>query len=268
MPCFRVESMNGVMISSDFREMSEDRANWIAQIAGEIILGNIDRQSATSRAARKLAGVGTLFVAFALAGCAGPTYGTGKASDQQLVEDLTGILSLGPKERQQINYQPRPGIVMPPSAEVLPPPQENVASTENPAWPESPEQRLARVRAEATANQGNRTNIVRDVNRSNGTSQRTGPTFSESGMVKPEILGRSARMRDDQRLERQRRQQQAAPQGSPNTRRYLSDPPVDLRQPSATAPAGDLGKDEYKKERERKKAANTGGLRKLLPWLN
>lgn len=234
-------------------------------------MGNTDLQSAKARAARKLLGAGTLLAAIVVAGCSGTTYGTGKPAEQQLVEDLTGVLSLGPKDRQQINYRPRPGIVLPPSDEVLPPPQESVASGENPAWPESPEERLARVRAEATANQDNpfyRSNVVQDVSETNRASGGTNTAFSESGMVKPEILQRDYRSRTGQRQEFQRRQQ-ATRQGSPTTRRYLSDPPTDLRQPVASAPAGDLGKDEYQKERERKKAgAGTGGLRKLLPWLN
>lgn len=44
-------------------------------------------------------------------------------------------------------------------------------------------------------------------------------------------------------------------QGSPTERRYLSEPPLAYRQPAATAPANELGKDEWKKERDRKKAA-------------
>ncbi|TIP99676.1 MAG: hypothetical protein E5X57_35510, partial [Mesorhizobium sp.] len=34
-------------------------------------------------------------------------------------------------------------------------------------------------------------------------------------------------------------------QGDPNTRRYLSEPPVQYRAAAATAPVDDLGEDEY-----------------------
>ncbi|WP_246248925.1 hypothetical protein [Chelativorans alearense] len=227
-----------------------------------------------SRMKPKAVGAALAVSAIILSGCSGTTYGTGTTAETQLVQDLTGVLSLAPKKKPPIDYSPRPGIVEPPSTEVLPPPQESVASTSNPNWPESPEERLARVRAEATANQDDpfyRPNIVRDVD--NGSASRgTGGTaarLSENGSVKPEILERSARMRNEQRLEFQRRQQ-LANQGSPTTRRYLSDPPTELRQPAETAAAGDLGEDEWKKERAAKRAATkeTGGLRRLIPWLN
>ncbi|MCT7373868.1 hypothetical protein [Chelativorans salis] len=225
-----------------------------------------------SRMGPKAIGAALAVSAIVLSACSGTTYGTGTTSEEQLVQDLTGVLSLAPKKKAPIDYSPRPGIVKPPSTEVLPPPQESLASAGNPAWPESPEQRLARVRAEATANQDNplyRPNIVQDVD--NGASTGAGGTgirFSESGMVKPEILERGARTRNEQRLEVQRRQQMAK-QGSPTTRRYLSDPPTELRQPAPTAPTDQLGEDEWKKERAAKKAgAETGGLRRLIPWLN
>ena len=44
-------------------------------------------------------------------------------------------------------------------------------------------------------------------------------------------------------------------QGDPNTRKYLSEPPLDYRVASGTAPQGELGEDEYKKERRLKKEA-------------
>ncbi len=94
--------------------------------------------------------------ALMLAGCLGsPTYGTDKTATEQLASDVTGILSIAPKSREPIDYKPRPELVKPASAGALPPPQESVAVTANPAWPESPEARRARIRAEATANQDN-----------------------------------------------------------------------------------------------------------------
>ncbi len=195
----------------------------------------------------------------ALTGCGGTTYGTGTTAEQQLVEDLTGVLSLTPKRQPQIDYRPRPGLVLPPSTEVLPSPQEDLSSSANPQWPESPEERLARIRAEATANQDDisyRPNVIRDVP-TQWQSQRQEQT--------PAVLGGSTRQ---QREEIQRRKQMAN-QGSPTTRRYLSDPPTQYRQPAASAPAGDPGTPEWKKEREAKAASGEGGgLRKLIPWLN
>ncbi|WP_274426956.1 hypothetical protein [Chelativorans sp. YIM 93263] len=202
---------------------------------------------------RTLMGAAAVLAASVLAGCAGPTYGTGKPAEQLLLEDLTGALSLAPKNKAQIDYEPRPGLVKPPSTNVLPPPQIELA-TENPQWPESPEQRLARVRAEATANQDNlhyRPNIIHDVNRS---SEDNNP-----GITNP-------RTRAMQREEVLRRRQMTQ-QGSPTTRRYLSDPPTEYRQAAESAPAGDPGQDEWKKERARKRqSGERRGIGRLLPW--
>jgi len=192
----------------------------------------------------------------ALAGCAGATYGTGKTSEQQLLEDVTGILSLGPKEKEVIEYKPRPTLVKPATTAVLPTPQENIASSSaNPAWPESPEQRLARIRAEATENQNDpsyRSPVVRDMKVTDGPEE-----LQDFSQLSPE----------EQRAEVQRRRK-INNQGDPTTRRYLSDPPLTYRQPSETAPVGDIGKDEDRKEREAKRKAGGGGggLGRLWPF--
>ena len=139
-----------------------------------------------------------------------------------------------------------------------PPPQENVASTSNPAWPESPEERLARIRAEATENQDNRfykSPVERDI----GVNAR-----SDDGFINPEVAKK-------QREEYfKRRAASVSAQGTPTQRRYLSEPPTTYRQPADTAPTGVLGDDEAKKAREAKKAAQKGGggfdLGRLWPW--
>jgi hypothetical protein len=41
-------------------------------------------------------------------------------------------------------------------------------------------------------------------------------------------------------------------QGSPTNRRYLSEPPLDYRQPAETAAKNDVGEDEWKKDKRRK----------------
>jgi len=214
------------------------------------------------RAVYRFASAATAISAIVLSGCAGPTYGTGKPADQQLLQDVTGILSVGPKDKEAINYNPRPGIVKPPSTTILPPPQESVAAN-NPNWPESPEQRLARIRAEATANQDNpfyRSNVIRDVSPS-GDGPRLRDDLTEGDRVRPAILSPGGQRAQRQAFQERR---QISQQGSPTTRRYLSEPPTEYRQPAATAPAGDLGVEEYKKERAAKRGE--GSLRRLWPW--
>lgn len=94
-------------------------------------------------------------------------------------------------------------------------------------------------------------------------------------------LGVSQRLIDDgaviqQNLERKQQREEfnrrlaENNQGSPTTRKYLSEPPLEYRKPAETAAANDVGEDELKKERRIKKAAQqqgTGGWRDLVPWL-
>ncbi len=76
-----------------------------------------------------------------------PTYGTDKTANEQLLGDVSNILSLGPQKRARIEYKPRPDLVRPvkgaPAA--LPPPQDSITTAGTGAWPESPEQKRARL---------------------------------------------------------------------------------------------------------------------------
>ncbi|TJW41909.1 MAG: hypothetical protein E5W83_24005, partial [Mesorhizobium sp.] len=88
----------------------------------------------------------------ALSGCMGsPTYGTDKPAATQLADDLTNAFTFAPKRKEKIDYKPRPELVKPAPGqkEQLPPPQESI-ETASADWPESPEQRRARLRADAT----------------------------------------------------------------------------------------------------------------------
>jgi type IV secretory pathway VirB10-like protein len=180
-------------------------------------------------------GLSASCAAVLLAGCmSSPTYGTGKTANQQLVDDVTGILALGPQDKPQINYTPRGQLVRPSTTTVLPEPQQELASAENPAWPESPEQRRRRIREEA----------------------------DEMGTAHPSVVAST----NAQRVELQRRVRENN-QGEATNRRYLSEPPLTYRQPSANAAAGDLGDDEWKKERSAKRASGKSSWRDYVPWL-
>ncbi|QKV20651.1 hypothetical protein HTY61_12485 [Oricola thermophila] len=169
--------------------------------------------------------------AFVLAGCLGPTYGTDKPAMEQLFDDLSGSLALGKKERVAIDYKPRPDLVKPADTSTLPEPQQNIAEA-SPEWPESPEERLARIKAEVDEG-------------------RYLPNLAET---------------DDPDNPLQRN---ARPVASAGQRVYLTDPPSEYRKPAETAPYGDLGPTESAKERARKKASAEPktGLRRLFPWL-
>lgn len=208
--------------------------------------------------------VAALASAVALSGCmSSPTYGTGKTAGRQLAEDVTGMLSLGPGDREPIEYKPRPKLVAPSDKSELPPPQENVVADSG-LWPESPEERRARIRAEAT--EGRDEPGFRPAVRGSGNEARL-----RDPMQRELALSQSTSMDPKTARAEFNRRMAVAHQGNPEVRRYLSEPPLEYRAPAETAPVGDVGVDEAKKERERKAAARKKGgksnWRDLVPWL-
>ena len=199
-----------------------------------------------------LSGAGVVAVAL-LSGCTSPTYGTGKTANQQLIEDISGAFSIAPTNKgSEIAYTPRAELVKPADTNSLPEPQQQVVSAENPAWPESPEQRRARIRANATANQDNM--------RYRGPVSSTEQTWSAAvGRGVPDAGASSQQRAEFQRRLRENRQ------GDPNSRRYLSEPPTGYRRPAETAVVGDLGEDERVKERRRQQGSG-GNWRDWLPF--
>jgi hypothetical protein len=186
----------------------------------------------------------------ALSGCvSSPTYGTGKTSGSQLLEDVSNLTSVVPKgKKEKINYAPRPELVRPAAGAPLPPPQESAKASAD--WPESPEERRARLKAEATAAQDDPTFVPKIKN--DGFGVQEGPLTPEEQQAR----FRAAR--------------KANSAGSSNTRAFLSEPPLDYRVPAETAPVGDVGEDEKKKERRLKREASKGKgrtWRDFVPWL-
>ncbi|TIL82399.1 MAG: hypothetical protein E5Y89_05300, partial [Mesorhizobium sp.] len=182
----------------------------------------------------------------ALSGCmSSPTYGTDKTAGEQLAGDLSSAFSIAPKRKDPIDYKPRPDLVKPAPGqkENLPPPQESI-ETASADWPESPEQRRARLRADATAHQDDpsyQSQIVDDV--------QTDPTavkkaLADSASSHPPRW--SPEDSDKGRAAEIQRRMAEGKQGDPNTRKYLSEPPLAYRVAAGTAPQGELGEDEYK----------------------
>ena len=175
-----------------------------------------------------------------LGGCvlAGPTYGTDKRVGVQLLEDVASITSLR-KEAVVIDHKPRPGLLPPPAGAELPAPQQSVTET-TAAWQETPEALRKRLAAEGELN---------------GVDTRS--VLAQSKRIDP-----ATGKRIDMRV-------RAAAITQDGSRRRLSDPPAGYREAAATAPTGDLGVPEYKKERARKAAQgddDRGFLRRLLPF--
>jgi hypothetical protein len=219
----------------------------------------------------RLAAGAALVVASGLAtGCmSSPTYGTDKTASEQLATDLSNIVSFSPKQREPIDYTPRPELVKPAKAAAkagaesadavpapqqqatLPPPQESVASAGNPNWPESPEQRLARVRAEATEHEndpGYTSPVVPDVSMASTRVTPLGNSRAEASGIK----NASVASAENEEFKRRLKEIQ---QGDAANRKYLSEPPLEYRDAYASAPQGEVGEDESKKERRLKREA-------------
>jgi hypothetical protein len=170
-------------------------------------------------------------------GCMGPTYGTDKTATEQLVDDLGDSMSIAPKKKSTaLAYQPRGTLVKPADPTKLVAPQENLASKDNPAWLESPEQTRDRLRAEA------------DENADNG-SYRSPLAVS--------VTEGKAKSPEQQRLEYRAARKIA--EGRENKRRFMSDPPLEYRKVDDPAKLTDLGESEKVKEKRRKKEAEIAG---------
>ena len=204
---------------------------------------------------------------FALGGClSSPTYGTGVSSNEQLVQDVGSSFSLKPKTGPKIAYEPRPDLLKDGAAKGLPAPQESVTKTAG-VWPESPEERRARMNKEATDAQGDPLYVpnIQDDTGGNSVAVASSGNPNDDRNARKYVAndaGLSARVKAARTLNAT---------GSPTKRTTLSEPPIDYRQPANTASYGDIGEDEAKKERrlraEAKKAKGGKSLRDLVPWL-
>ena len=210
-------------------------------------------------------------VVASLSACMGsPTYGTGTPADVQLLEDVTGVLTISPKDEAPIEYKPRPELVKPTTPTTdLPPPQENIVTASAEVWPESPEEKRARIRANATENRDNpgfEPEIINDISGAAGSSgSKANDRSADSGvgLLPPDNGPKVDTTKAKQQLA-------ASKQGSPTVRRTLTEPPLEYRLPAETAPVDELGEDEYTKERRLKAAAKRKGdrsWRDLVPWL-
>ena len=220
-----------------------------------------------------------------LAGCMGaPTYGTDKPADLQLFDDVSNIVPIGSMQEKKapISYKPRPPLVKPASTDSLPPPQNDIANANNPSWPESPEQRRQKVRLAADLNQSNGSydpHVAPDTEKPDQVRRTKGDPIPYDQSAEPgnpsgwkprlgsdqptQVIVRTKgdpivmgdfKSSKDQSADFKRRMAENM-QGSSTERKYLSEPPLTYRQPAATAPVGQLGEPEWKKERDAKKAA-------------
>jgi hypothetical protein len=219
----------------------------------------------TVRASLRMLAIGG--AALALTGCMGPTYGTGTSQGQQLFNDLDGMLTLGTSGRQRVDYTPRPELVKSAKRDVLPAPREAATTVADANWPESPEQRRARLRAAAPDGSDSALPVGFMAADKEGMDRET-PTASSTVGRRTQMEGSwlSSKQMASQRVAANDRAR-AGRQGDPTQRRYLSEPPLTYRQPAATAPVGDPGVDEDVKQRRAGGTTSVGSrLRSLWPF--
>ncbi|PYE90412.1 hypothetical protein [Phyllobacterium leguminum] len=210
---------------------------------------------------------GAILAGVALSGCvSAPTYGTDKTASAQLIDDMSNIASFGSRNKERIEYKPRPELVKPAGrAATLPAPQESVAQSGG-NWPESPEARRKRLRDEATANQDNPNYVSPIAGEGPAPSAWSRTDLASPNSRAADRASRGINLSAEESAELLKRRQQSKT-GSPTTRKYLSEPPLEYRQAAASAPTGDLGADEARKERERKAAASgSKSWREYMPW--
>lgn len=180
----------------------------------------------------RLSGPAAAMAALALGGCAnGVTYGTGTPTGMQTLTDVTGMVSLRGEQRDPIDYRPRAGIVAPPGSTLPPPGSSEVANAE---WPRDPDeiarrQRAANARLEATMTEQELAQLD--------------PGFRLPSTAEP--APNEERGNPDFASDRETMQRLAAIRGEKGgsldetgqpTRRYLTDPPTEIRQPDPSVP--------------------------------
>lgn len=180
--------------------------------------------------------------AVSLAGCVGgTTYGTGVSQEEQTFSDLYNMLSLK-RERAQIDYSARPDLVVPQSKQVLPPALDSAGSSnKDPNWPETPEQRIARVRAAA----GEIDPRTGDYSLQERFRKKEGIAIEQADRRKEFVPGRTDRdgnpvayAGNSEAREQVLTARASADYSRGPSRKYLTEPPVEYRVPADSAPAG------------------------------
>jgi hypothetical protein len=178
----------------------------------------------------------------ALSGCmGGTTYGTGVSQEQQTLKDVYTMFNLQ-NEKKNIDYSPRPDLIVPENKQALVEPLDNGATTSNAQWPETPEERIARIRAQA----GEIDARTGEYSREEQLRKKEGIGI-ETGYVKRKfapgqtdrdgnpLLNAEATAEARQEVLK-RKADLGVSQGA--SRKYLTEPPVAYRVPVESAPAG------------------------------
>jgi hypothetical protein len=208
----------------------------------------------------------------ALSGCVGgTTYGTGVTQEEQTLKDVYTMFNLS-TEKKNIDYSPRPDLIVPDNKQALVEPIENGATTSNAQWPETPEERIARIRAQAgevdarTGDYG----INEQLRKKEGIGIETGYVKRKFVPGQTDRDGNpllNASASEEARQEVLKRKAELTGSSGPTTRKYLTEPPVAYRQPVASAPSGaeayspeeQAARDEAERKAKLKRIQELGG---------
>ena len=198
---------------------------------------------ANQRPTPKVAGLVAASFTVLLVGCSGTTYGTGVTQEQQLLDDVTSLATLGTgNKRKKINYDSRPKLVKVTDTSTLPSPAETVDS-ESAYFPENPEEKRAKLRAIAANEDPNEISpevaALREESRLRQKVVPNKPHEDRSGGSIADIRAEQERVNQVIAQKAQNRRVNGAQQ-----RRYLTEPPNEYRQPAETAPVGVTGENE------------------------
>lgn len=215
--------------------------------------------------------MGLVAIAFVLAGCnAGTTYGTGTTHEEATMKGLSKIFSLK-SEKNTIDYNRRPELVMPANKNILPAPVDKEATLSNDQWPETPEERIARVRGAAPEADYRTGDLpVEYLN-----SEKEGITVSsrKDRETRAPVWAKEEQWLADTRNDangtseskKAKKLKQEIAHATGVNRKYLTEPPVEYREPAATAETGDLGISEEELEaRQKAERAENRGIEKAV----
>lgn len=203
-----------------------------------IPMGLVTVSSSFSKAAKACA---ALTGAMLVAGCA--SYGSFDENEpgleQSIFGDLVDVVGVSPED-EPIDYAARAPLVAPPNAANLPAPQEGVVAANDPQWPQGSRERMAQVLASEDQTLVYTPGVDGvDIAATQALAARRGQPQPEnnSGLSRPLTVQEMQRESEIQfaRAEADAQREQAA---TVRGRRFLTDPPVDARRPSAEAPYG------------------------------
>lgn len=177
---------------------------------------------------------GSATLAGLLAGCGSTTYGTGQAAEVAVFKELSGSFAiLGGKKESNIEYGPRAPLVMPPQTDLRPPIE---AAAEDPNWPQPPaeDEKVDYSSNEIRTSNDRLSQEEVDRQRALGallpkpdSSERFSENDNDSLRLDPKTVSK----------QREEFQQALAAENTVGTeRKYLTQPPDTVREPSPDAP--------------------------------